>query len=90
MTGADRDAARMMARVEIVLTLASRQERDVVGRLLKLNSYEFSRLDSRPIGDDGFYRYRYLDLYWSEPGRLPYLFRAGGELAGVALVSRGA
>lgn len=71
------------------LTQASRSERDVVGRLLELNAYEFSRLDGRSIGDDGVYGYRYLDAYWSEPDRTPYLIRANDELAGLALVSRG-
>jgi len=55
---------------------------------LELNSYEFSRIDGRSIGHDGLYGYRYLDAYWSEPDRVPYLFRADGELAGLALVRR--
>lgn len=70
------------------LTRASRRERDVVGRLLELNAYEFSRIDGRAIGHDGLYRYRYLEAYWSEPGRVPYLISLDGELAGLVLVSR--
>jgi predicted acetyltransferase len=77
-----------MVSVDVEVARANRAERDVVGRLLELNAYEFSRVDGRSIGDDGVYGYRYLDAYWSEPDRLPYLIRVDGELAGLALVSR--
>lgn len=52
-----------MVSVNLELTQATKSERDLVGRLLELNSYEFSRIDGRPIGHDGLYGYRYLDLY---------------------------
>lgn len=61
----------MMASVDTELLRASKSDRDVVGRLLEFNSYEFSRIDGRSIGRDGRYGYRYLDAYWSEPGRVP-------------------
>lgn len=77
-----------MVGVDVTVVPASQSERDVVGQLLELNAYEFSRLDRRAIGSDGRYGYRYLDAYWSEPDRFPYLVRAGRELAGLALVSR--
>lgn len=62
--------------------------RDVVGRLLEFNAYEFSRFDGRGIGSDGTYGYRYLDAYWSEPGRFPYLIWVGPELGGFALARK--
>ena len=74
--------------MDLELAPATASQRDVVGRLLELNSYEFSRIDGRSIGRDGRYGYRYLNAYWSEPGRVPYLFRGDGELAGLALVRR--
>ncbi len=78
----------MMARVDLELAQASKSEREVVGRLLELNSYEFSRIDGRSISCDGRYGYQYLDAYWSEPGRVPYLLEADRELAGLALARR--
>lgn len=74
--------------MDLQLNRASQQEREVISRLLEFNSYEFSRIDGRSIGRDGLYRYRYLDTYWSESGRVPYLFRTDGELAGLTLVSQ--
>jgi predicted acetyltransferase len=78
----------MMASMDLELVQASEVDRDVVGQLLEFNSYEFSRLDGRAISHNGRYRYQYLDAYWSEPGRVPYLLRAGGELAGLVLARR--
>ncbi len=78
----------MMASVDLELVQARQSDRDVVGQLLEFNSYEFSRIDGRSISRNGRYGYRYLDAYWSEPGRVPYLLRAGGELAGLVLVWR--
>lgn len=57
--------------MDMKLTQAIRSGRDVAGRLLELNAYEFSRMDGRSIGDDGVYGYRYLDAYWSEPDHIP-------------------
>lgn len=74
--------------MEVTLARAIQSDRDAVGRLLEFNAYEFSRLDGRSIGSDARYGYRYLDAYWAEPGRFPYLIRADGELAGLALVRR--
>ena len=77
----------MMVCMEVTLARAIQSDRDVVGRLLEFNAYQFSQLDGRSIGSDALYG-RYLDAYWSEPGRFPYLIRADDELAGLALVSR--
>jgi predicted acetyltransferase len=78
----------MMATMNLELVQASEAERDVVGQLLELNSYEFSRIDGRAIGRDGHYGYQYLDAYWTEPDRVPYLLQADGELAGLVLARR--
>lgn len=66
---------------------ASATERETVRQLLELNAYEFSRLDGRAVRDDGTFGYPYLDAYWSEATRYPYLIRADEELAGLVLVS---
>lgn len=73
--------------MDVRLEPARESDRDVVDRLLELNAYEFSRIDGRPLHDDGTFGYPYLDAYWAELGRHPYLIRVDGELAGVVLVS---
>lgn len=74
--------------MDLELVQARESDRAVVGQLLEFNSYEFSGIDGRAIGRDARYGYRYLDAYWSEPGRIPYLLRAGNELAGMVLARR--
>lgn len=83
-----RPSSEKMVGMDVAVTCASRSDREVVGRLLELNAYEFSRVDGRSIGADALYGYPHLDAYWSEAGRFPYLIRVDGELAGFALVSR--
>jgi len=34
-------------------------------------------------------RYPYLDVYWEEPERLPFLIEAEGEIVGLCLIRRG-
>ena len=80
-------SSEMMVCMEVTLARAVQSDRDIVGRLLEFNAYEFSRLDGRSTGSDALYGHRYLDSYWSEPGRFPYLIRADEELAGLARVA---
>lgn len=54
--------------------------------MLEFNAYEFSGMDGRSIGRDGRFGYRFLDLYWSETERTPYLIWVDDELAGFALL----
>ena len=53
------------------------------GYLCNLNRYE-----DIPVNVSGRYDYPYLEYYWSDNDRYPYLFYAGKNLAGFALVRR--
>jgi predicted acetyltransferase len=61
----------------------------VLENLLELYAHDFSEFRDLEIGDDGRFGYRSLPLYWSEPGRYPFLVRVDGKLAGLVLVKRG-
>ena len=65
---------------------AAREEAPIIRNLLQLYLDEFSPIDGREIEPDGTYRYPYLDLYWLESGRYPFVLWADGRLAGFALV----
>lgn len=58
----------------------------VLARLLELCAHDYSEFDGREITDHGCYGYRYLDHYWTEPERHPFVARVDGRLAGFALV----
>jgi predicted acetyltransferase len=65
---------------------AASAEAGTIRNLMQLYLDEFSPIDGRPIESDGTYTYPYLDLYWLEQGRYPFLIWADSELAGFALV----
>ena len=74
-------------RVEVVA--ATPEQEPVLANLLELYVHDFSEFLDLDIGEDGRFGYPSLPLYWSEPGRHPFLIRMDGKLAGLALVKRG-
>ncbi len=53
---------------------------------MELYLYDFSEFDGADLDEEACYGYPYLDRYWSEPGRSPFLIRVDGILAGFVLV----
>jgi predicted acetyltransferase len=76
-------------KVEVVPAAAGNVE--TIANLMSLYLHEFSDIDvlaSGEVAEDGRYRSHYLDLYWTQEGRYPFLIRVDGRLAGFALVAR--
>lgn len=65
---------------------ATREDSAVLRNLLELYSYDFSEVTGTDVDDHGLFGYRYLDHYWTEPGRTPLLIRVDARLAGFVLV----
>jgi predicted acetyltransferase len=63
-------------------------EKAIVRYLIELYRHDFSEFDDTDVDDFGLYGYRYLDHYWTEDGRYPFLVRVDGRIAGFALVRR--
>jgi predicted acetyltransferase len=72
--------------MHIAVDPAAFQEKIILRHLLELYRYEFSAFDGEDVDDVGLFGYRYLDHYWTEPDRLPFLIRVDGRLAGFALL----
>ena len=72
-----------------IIRPASFADKGIVRQLLEFNAYEFSRLDGADLDGHGRFGYAYLDLYWTEPDRHPYLILVGASIAGMALVRAG-
>jgi predicted acetyltransferase len=75
-------------KMDCQLSPAKYSEKDILRHLLELYSYEFSELDGGDVNEFGLYDYEYLDHYWTEGNRYPYLVRVNGKLAGFVLLRR--
>jgi predicted acetyltransferase len=77
-----------MSSVRIEITHATVNERPILRHLMELYQYDFSEFDNADLGPLGLFDYPYLDHYWVEPERTPFLVRVDGNLAGFVLVAR--
>ena len=75
---------------EVELVEARGDDKPVVRRLLALYLHDFSEVTGADVDGRGRFGYPYLDLYWAEPERHPFLFRTAGHWAGFAFVRAGA
>ena len=73
----------------IELMPAAPEQEPILANLLELYAHDFSEFHDKAIGEDGRFGYNSLPLYWAKPHRYPFLVRAGGQLAGLALVKKG-
>ena len=62
------------------------EQKSVLRNLLELYNYEFTDYGSEDVDEHGLYGYMYLDNYWTEDGRYPYMIRVDGKIAGFALI----
>lgn len=74
--------------LNIEVAPATISERPVLRHLMELYQYDFSEFDRADVTPLGLYDYPYLDHYWVEPERSPFLVRVDGNLAGLVLVAR--
>ena len=73
----------------IELVRAAPEQESTLANLLELYAHDFSEFHRLELGPDGRFGYKNLSLYWSEPGRHPFLILVDGRLAGLALVKHG-
>ncbi|MBI4763619.1 MAG: GNAT family N-acetyltransferase [Deltaproteobacteria bacterium] len=73
--------------VEIIPAKADQEP--ILANLMEFYAHDFSEFVELELGPDGRFGYNSLSLYWKEPGRYPFLIKAGGTLAGFALIQEG-
>lgn len=71
----------------VELCPAQLSDRETLRNLLEKYQYEFSQWDMETVHEDGLFHYPYLDCYFEEENRFPYLIRVDGKLAGFVLVN---
>jgi len=64
-------------------------DKPAVRQLLELYAHDFSEFDGGDVDERGVFGYPYLDVYWTEPERYPFLIRVDGHVAGFVLVRLG-
>ena len=74
--------------MKIEVVPAASEQVPVLANLLQLYAHDFSEFHDLEIGADGSFVYEHLPLYWSEPGRPPFLVWVDNEL-GFVLVKKG-
>jgi predicted acetyltransferase len=75
--------------MDVEVIPAPPEQEKVLANLLELYVHDFSEFVDLKLGPDGRFGYRHLHAYWEEPGRHPFIVKAGGHLAGFALVCKG-
>jgi predicted acetyltransferase len=73
--------------MNVKLEMASIEQKIILKHLLELYNYDFSEFDGSDVNEDGLYGYKYLDNYWTEPSRFPFLVIVDDNYAGLVLVS---
>ncbi len=75
--------------MNIEIIQAKIEQKPILANLLELYAYDFTETLDFDIGENGFYGYERLPLYWSDKNRFPYLIYVEGKIAGFVLVQKG-
>lgn len=77
---------------DIQIVKAKYEEKGILRNLINLYEYDVSEFSGNEPNSYGIYEYLYLDHYWTpegieKEGRIPYLIKVNGSLAGFALLN---
>ena len=72
--------------MDIRLVEAPESQSGVIGTLLQEYLRQLSAFTEMRTDEQGSFPYPYLNLYWEEPGRIPYMIEVDGLTAGFALI----
>jgi predicted acetyltransferase len=75
--------------MDVELHRATAEDRARLAALFELYMYDFSELLGLEVSEEGRFHPPTLDDYFEAPGAHAFLIRAGGHLAGFALVKQG-
>lgn len=74
--------------MDLVIKQAPIEQKSVLRNLLELYIYDFTEFGPYDVDSHGLFGYKYLDYYWNEEGRYPFIFYVDGKIAGFVLVHR--
>jgi len=67
---------------------ASITDKLLIKQMMELYQYDFSEFEGTDINEHGYFGYLYLDYYWVEADRYPFIVRVNEKLAGFVLVNQ--
>ena len=63
-------------------------DKPLIQRMMELYQYDFSEYEEIDLDSHGTFGYPWLDNYWEEKGRYPFIVRVESRLAGFVLVNQ--
>lgn len=73
--------------MKIEVKEAQYNEKLIMRNMMELYNYDLSEYEDEELNEYGLYDYKYLDHYWTEEGRHPFIIRVDDNLAGFVLVN---
>lgn len=73
----------------ITINEANISDKSILRNLMQLYQHDLSVYDHADVDAHGLYNYNYLDLYWFEVTRFPYIVQCEGQIAGFVLLRQG-
>jgi predicted acetyltransferase len=64
------------------------EDKTLIRHLMELYRYDFSEYDESDVDINGYFGYRWLDHYWTDEDRQPFIIRVHGKPAGFVLVNQ--
>ena len=72
--------------MKVSVRSAKEDEKDILYNLLQLYLHDFSEFSPQETDGRGRFTYPYLDHYWQDPQRFPFIIYVESNIAGFALV----
>lgn len=70
----------------VSISIAPASEKLLLHRMIELYQHDFSEFTGDDLNEEGYFGYPYLETFWTEDDRVPFIARVKGRLAGFALV----
>lgn len=78
----------MNINMNVNIQLARYSEKHFLKKMLELYAYDCTQFEDKDLNEFGEYGYRYLDFYWVESERYPFIVRVNDKLAGFVLINK--
>ena len=74
--------------MNVEIKSVQKADKKIVMNLMQFYQYDFTDFGGEHVKEDGLFFYKYMDLYWEEKERYPFLIYLDNELAGLSFVNK--